>query len=383
MKEYLLSRVRTLRAFPKQNGAVLISVIASMVSVLMIMAIGNGMASNIANQLKPTAKHKLELLYLPNGSSKLHDYDAESIRQMKGVKSVSLGSSTNATNIDGIFNNMEVKPSISSKDNFKNLKMVGKSTGLGVGEVWINRQATWLEPSAKQRLLHQKIFIDGKEYKISGVYETNLLDGGNLPDLIMNTDSFNNLGLSTDKDKLIIKFKLPSNETLEQFESNLLNTLSLQSSAGQDGSFSVLDDSLLSTSMHKLVKNISTFIVFISSMSLVVSGLSILNNSYANIAMRSPEIALRRVLGASKASIRNQFLIESLILLLFGIIVGSLLTEGIVLILNVLKIRTSLSLGQILVVGLVPLIIGMLSSVGPANLAASKNIPELLRTEYS
>ncbi len=62
----------------------------------------------------------------------------------------------------------------------------------------------------------------------------------------------------------------------------------------------MLDDTMLSSSMHKLVKHISTFIVFISSMSLIVSGLSILNNSYANIAMRSPEIALRRVLGASQ-----------------------------------------------------------------------------------
>ena len=140
---------------------------------------------------------------------------------------------------------------------------------------------------------------------------------------------------------------------------------------------------MLSDSMHKLVKNISTFVVAISSMSLVVSGLSILNNSYANIAMRSPEIALRRVLGASKKDIRNQFLGESFMLLLCGVIIGAVITELVIFILGLFKVKTALSFIQIILVGAIPLLIGMLASVGPANFAGSKNITDLLRTDYS
>lgn len=383
MKAYLLSRIRTLISFPKQNGAVLISVIASMVSVLMIMAVGNGMANSIANQLKPSVNHKLEIMYVSDNNYKLSSEDIDIIKNVNGVKNVSLVSSTNSTSITSIFGNRKINITLSSKDKFKHLKMVGNSKELTDNRVWINRDANWLQPNEKRNLLNKSIFIENKQYKITGIYETNLLDGGNLPDIIINTNEFRNMGFKLDNDELKVDFSLPRNETIVKFETNLLNKLSQQTAAGQMGNFTVEDETLLSSSMHKLVKRISTFIVFISSMSLIVSGLSILNNSYANIAIRSPEIALRRVLGASRSSIRNQFLVESMILLLFGIFVGTILTEIIIFILGMFNVKTSLSILQILIVGFIPLTIGMLSSVGPANLAASKNISELLRTEYN
>lgn len=63
MKYFLRNRIKTLLAFPKQNGAVLISVIVAMISVLAIIATGNGMADGIANQLKPASTKKISFFY--------------------------------------------------------------------------------------------------------------------------------------------------------------------------------------------------------------------------------------------------------------------------------------------------------------------------------
>ena len=84
MKNYLINRCKTLLAFPKQNGAVLISVITAMISVLMILAIGNGMATSLANQLKPASEGKLQILYA--GNQGLHSYDSAAIKDIKGVR---------------------------------------------------------------------------------------------------------------------------------------------------------------------------------------------------------------------------------------------------------------------------------------------------------
>ena len=381
MKNYLINRCKTLLAFPKQNGAVLISVITAMISVLMILAIGNGMATSLANQLKPASEGKLQILYA--GNQGLHSYDSAAIKDIKGVKSVKLTSFSNTADGNGVFANREIQPTIGNTHDFNKIKTVGSTSALQANSVWINRQAAWLMPNEKGHLANQTIYLNGKKYQVTGAFETNLLDGGNLPDILMTANTFKQTGLQIPANELMIKFSLPRGQSLNQFETEILTQLRLKAPAAQNGQFTVLDNTLLSDSMHKLVKNISTFVVAISSMSLVVSGLSILNNSYANIAMRSPEIALRRVRGASKKSIRNQFLVESMILLCCGVIIGSILSEGIILILNLFKVKTALSFLQFIVVGAVPVLIGMLASVGPANFAGAKNITDLLRTDYN
>lgn len=388
MKYFLRNRVKSLLSFPKQNGAVLLSVVVAMISVLAIIATGNGLADGIANQLKPASTKKISFLYSnkTGDSGNLTTDDVASLRSMKEVKSIKIVSDTNSADQKVMFNNAYQQATVANKNHFDNLKMVGKHRQLSnndAADVWLNQGAAWIRPSQYKKLLGQKILIGDQEFNVTGVYQTSLLDGGDLPDVIVPSATFQQLGLKVPHDELDIHFQLNQGEKLPALEDKILHRLTNFSAAGSAGDFLVLDDTMLSGSMHKLVKHISTFIVFISSMSLIVSGLSILNNSYANIAMRSPEIALRRVLGASQKKIRNQFIAESILLLLTGVIIGGVGAKLVVTVLAMFKVKVSLGLFQICMVGLVPLCIGFIASVGPANIAGKKNITTLLRTEYS
>lgn len=305
---------------------------------------------------------------------------------MKEVRKVTISSDTDSANQNIDFNNSQQQATVGNINRFNNLKMVGshkKLTDNNSSNVWINRGASWIRPSEYKGLLGKKVLIGDQEFNVAGVYQTSLLDGGDLPDVILPATTFHQLGLKVPHDELDIHFQLNKGEKLPTLEDKILHRLTNFSAAGGAGDFLVLDDTMLSSSMHKLVKHISTFIVFISSISLIVSGLSILNNSYANIAMRSPEIALRRVLGASQKKIRNQFIAESILLLLTGVIIGGVGAKLVVTVLAMFKVKVSLDLFQICMVGLVPLCIGFIASVGPANIAGKKNITTLLRTEYS
>jgi putative ABC transport system permease protein len=67
----------------------------------------------------------------------------------------------------------------------------------------------------------------------------------------------------------------------------------------------------------------------IAAISLLVGGIGVMNIMLANIMERIGEIGLRRAIGASRGDIRNQFLIESIIVCVVGGLIGVVLGTGI------------------------------------------------------
>lgn len=63
----------------------------------------------------------------------------------------------------------------------------------------------------------------------------------------------------------------------------------------------------------------------ISGMSLVIGGVGIMNIMLVAVTERRREIGLRKAVGASEKTIRLQFLIESIVLSLFGAVIGTVL----------------------------------------------------------
>ncbi len=64
----------------------------------------------------------------------------------------------------------------------------------------------------------------------------------------------------------------------------------------------------------------------VGSISLIVGGIGIMNIMLVSVAERRREIAIRRALGARRRDIQSQFLIESVILTLFGVVLGLVAT---------------------------------------------------------
>lgn len=81
-----------------------------------------------------------------------------------------------------------------------------------------------------------------------------------------------------------------------------------------------LDDAakLLST----ITDALSLFLVAMAAISLVVGGIGILNIMMVTVAERTREIGLRKAVGATKKAIRNQFLLEAILITSLGGIVG-------------------------------------------------------------
>jgi len=88
-------------------------------------------------------------------------------------------------------------------------------------------------------------------------------------------------------------------------------------------------DDFLVTTMEELLKTLNTvtsaitwLLLAIVVISLIVGGVGIMNIMYVTVSERTPEIGLRKALGATYRDIVSQFLVESILITIWGSLIG-------------------------------------------------------------
>ena len=136
------------------------------------------------------------------------------------------------------------------------------------------------------------------------------------------------------------------------------------------------------------ITNVLTiFLGGIGAISLLVGGIGIMNIMLVSVTERTREIGLRKALGARKADILVQFLTESVLLSLFGGIIGIVLGWVISVVVSQIAMRTgapmeiSVTLDSVLLATLFSAAVGVFFGYYPANRAAALAPVEALRYE--
>ena len=140
-------------------------------------------------------------------------------------------------------------------------------------------------------------------------------------------------------------------------------------------------ESMMDT-INTMLSSISLALSIIAGISLVVGGIGVMNIMLVSITERTKEIGTRKALGATNASIRMQFITESIVLCVIGGIIGIIL--GIVLgtiAMKVMGYESAVSLSSIIIAVLFSMGIGVFFGYYPANKAAQLNPIDALRYE--
>ena len=117
-------------------------------------------------------------------------------------------------------------------------------------------------------------------------------------------------------------------------------------------------------------------------MSLLVGGIGIMNIMLVSVTERTREIGVRKALGATKANILLQFLVEALVLCLAGGLLGVLLgSAGALVLSKAAQWNTSISPFSILLAFLFSAAVGLFFGIWPARRAASLDPIDALRYE--
>ncbi|QBD74668.1 FtsX-like permease family protein [Ktedonosporobacter rubrisoli] len=93
---------------------------------------------------------------------------------------------------------------------------------------------------------------------------------------------------------------------------------------GQDNDFHLTNSVQLLEVASQFTSILTALLVGVASISLTVGGVGIMNMMIVSVTERTREIGVRLSLGAQRQDIRNQFLIEALILSLLGGLIGLL-----------------------------------------------------------
>src|SRR5271165_1249137 len=127
---------------------------------------------------------------------------------------------------------------------------------------------------------------------------------------------------------------------------------------------------------------LSTVLLLISVLTLVVSGVGIMNIMLATVNARVREIGVRKAVGATNAEIRAQFLTEAMLISLSGGTVGIVL--GLALPFSVRFVtdyRVPISGWSVIIALVVSTLVGVLFGTAPAARAAQLDPVESLRYE--
>ena len=226
----------------------------------------------------------------------------------------------------------------------------------------------------------QDIKINGDNYKVIGLLTAvGSTMGSNIDDIIIipfTTAKY--LGSDTSISNLYIKVQdenriTQTTATLENYISNLLGITTDDFSVSSQ-------DSMLDT-MANVNNTLSLLLGGIASISLIVGGIGVMNVMLVSVTERTKEIGIRKALGAKRMDILIQFLIEALVLCIFGGIIGVAIGLGIGILLGQMGYTFIPTASIVVIAFLSSAVIGTVFGIFPANKASKLNPIDALHAD--
>jgi putative ABC transport system permease protein len=151
--------------------------------------------------------------------------------------------------------------------------------------------------------------------------------------------------------------------------------------SGEKDNFGILTPDAITGIRDRVLGTVSIVAIAVPSIALVVGGIVIMNIMLVSVTERTKEIGIRKSLGARRADILKQFMVEAVTLSAIGGAIGVILAWLIGRIITATFFPTYLSIAAVITAVSVSGVIGVMSGIFPAWKAARLDPIEALRAD--
>ncbi|NCP64484.1 MAG: FtsX-like permease family protein [Paraglaciecola sp.] len=180
-----------------------------------------------------------------------------------------------------------------------------------------------------------------------------------------------------------IAIKAPSPDVMEDFEYEVMGEMRKIRGLKpvEEDDFAINKLGTLLDAYNSIMGVVVAVGLGITSISLFVGGVGVMNIMFVSVTERTKEIGIRKAIGAKRRNILMQFLFEALLICLCGGIIGLSIAAAITEVINQTLLPASLSPGIIITALVVSMLVGVISGFVPAFRGAKLDPIEALRYE--
>ena len=383
--------VAALRANGPRSVLMALGVVIGAATIVLVVAIGLGARASIDEQYSNMSVTTIFVNPVQNSASELSAEDAEAIAAVPTVAAVApqlTGRVAIAT--DAITSQTMV---VGTTPGYSAIAALGFASGEFFTTEQVDRRerVVVLGPTAAEELfgtddpIGQTVRIAGKSLEVIGVTTAK---GGSIGPITLDDSVF--VPYTTAERSLLGttgKASLNAQATtiedvpvaIDAITLALRDAHHLRSDEGND--FTVKDMGSKLVSAQESNRTMTLLLSGVASIVLLVGGIGIMNIMYVAVTERTREIGVRRAVGATRAHVLAQFLLEAVILSVGGGTIGVAIGLGMVPLADSLDIRAIASPSGVVLAFAFAVLTGVVFGYAPARKAAALDPIEALRYE--
>ena len=375
-----------------------LGILIGVFSVIMLTALGLGLKKYIADQFDALGKNTLFIApgkILSGGgfnttsalsSIKFDNRDLIRLKRIREIREISpiFSKQTTAKSEKKI----EETTIFFSSEAFFNINGFKINSGRFFDKNDIDKKAkvVVLGPKIAEKLfgniksaIDQKLSANNVNFIVIGVIENRSSGGFGGPDYDSYIFAPYTTGFIFNPEKNYSRFaiKFDDNYSISQVKEAITKELLKRY---DEDSFSIIEPGDILSAVNSIFGVLNIVLIAIASISLLVGGIGIMNIMFVTVSDKTKEIGVRRAIGARKKDILVQFIIESIILSVFGGFLGLILAF-----LGTLFIQrffpAYIDINSVIIALGVSSAIGIIFGVFPAKKAADLEPVEAIRYE--
>jgi len=412
-RENFLAAMETLRSAKVRSGLTVLGIVIGVSSVISMAAIIQGLNKFVQDRVESLGSRTYFLTRFPPGTDpsrmpdrirtrRYFEYDyADFIRQAApdvenvntvGTRGFFLGDSNLITSGDRSVEKVIVRGAEPEYVEALPLFSIARGRFISTFDEEHARAVVILGAAICESLfpnvdpLGKTVRINGITYEVIGVFEH---DQGLF--LGPGVDIFAIIPLSNFKKhypeakELIMIFTVPADVNVEKAQGEVIQAMRRlrRIPADKENDFELSSPDFLSHLWNQLTGALVILTTVISSIGLLVGGVGVMNTMLISVTERTQEIGVRKAIGARRADVRLQFLLEAVALTLVGGVLGILIGAGISTLVRTLvpSVPATLSYLWVTIGFVISVGVGLFFGYYPANLAANLDPIDCLRYE--